>query len=137
MERRRVSSGTEWEPRVGYSRAIRVGDRVLVSGTTATDEDGEVVAPGDPVAQTHRALENVVDALEEAGATVEDVVRTRLFVTDVDRWEAIGEVHGELFGHVRPASTMVEVSRLVDPALAVEVEAEAIVESEDRRTSTE
>lgn len=131
MERRHVSSGTEWESRVGYSRAVRVGDRVLISGTTATDDDGNVVAPGDPVAQTRRALANVVDALEAAGADVDDVVRTRLFVTDVDRWEAIGEVHGELFGDVRPASTMVEVARLVDPDLVVEVEAEAVVGSGD------
>lgn len=134
MERRHVSSGTEWEPRVGYSRAVRVGDggdgdRVLVSGTTATDEDGEVVAPGDPATQTHKALENVVTALAEAGATVGDVVRTRVFVTDADDWETVGEAHGEFFGGVRPAATMVEVSGLVDGDLVVEVEAEAVVGS--------
>lgn len=137
MERRRVSSGTEWEPRVGYSRAVRVGDRVLVSGTTATDDDGDVVAPGDPVAQTRRALENVVDALDEAEATVDDVVRTRLFLTDAGQWEAVGEVHREFFGDVRPASTMVEISRLVDPDLVVEVEAEAVVGSGNPVKSTD
>ena len=127
MERQRVASGTEWESRVGYSRAVRVGDRVLVSGTTATDEDGDVVG-GTPAEQTRRALSNVERALEEAGASLADVVRTRLYVTDVDDWEAIGEVHGEFFGDVRPAATMVEVSALIDPALCVEVECEAVVE---------
>lgn len=126
MERQRVTTGTEWEPRVGYSRAIRVGDRILVSGTTATDEDGDPVAPGDPEAQTRRALEIVVDAIEEAGGRREDVVRTRLYVTD-DDWETVGEVHGEFFDDVRPASTMVEVSSLIGPEYVVEVEAEAIV----------
>lgn len=127
MERQRVSTGTEWEPRVGYSRAVRVGDRILVSGTTATDEDGDPVAPGDPGAQTRRALEIVVDAVEEAGGRREDVVRTRMFVTDADDWETVGEVHGEFFDDVRPASTMVEVSGLVGPEYVVEVEAEAVV----------
>jgi len=127
MERRRITSGTEWEERVGYSRAVRVGDRVLVSGTTATDEDGDVVG-GTPAAQTRRALENVERALAEAGASLADVVRTRLYVTDIDGWEAIGEVHGAFFGEARPAATMVEVSALVDPDLCVEVECEAVVE---------
>ncbi|WP_255151640.1 RidA family protein [Halorarius halobius] len=135
MQRRHVTSGTEWEPRVGYARAVRVGDggagdRVVVSGTTATD-DGEVVAPGDPERQTRRALENVRAALEKADAALDDVVRTRLFVTDIDDWETVGEVHGEFFDDVRPAATMVEVSRLVDPGLVVEVEAEAVVGSGD------
>lgn len=147
MERRRISSGTEWEARVGYSRAVRVGDcvpseterddraaeprgRVLVAGTTATDEDGAVVAAGDPYQQTVRALENVERALAEADATVADVVRTRLFVTDIADWEAVGEAHGEFFADVRPASTMVEVSRLIDDDLVVEVEAEAVVGSD-------
>jgi enamine deaminase RidA (YjgF/YER057c/UK114 family) len=129
MRRRHVTSGTEWESRVGYSRAVRVDDRVVVSGTTATDEDGAVVAPGDAERQARRALTNVVTALEEAGSGREDVVRTRLFVTDIDDWQAIGDVHGEFFGDVRPAATMVEVSRLVDPELVVEVEAEAVVGS--------
>ncbi|WP_255198206.1 RidA family protein [Halorarius litoreus] len=134
MERRHVTSGTEWEPRVGYSRAVRVGaggdgDRVLVAGTTATDDDGAVVAPGDPEQQTRRALENVAAALEAAGSCIEDVVRTRVFVTDIDDWELVGEVHGEFFGEVRPASSMIAVSGLVDPAMVVEIEAEAVVGS--------
>lgn len=127
MERKRVTTGTEWEPRVGYSRAIRVGDRILVSGTTATDEDGDPVAPGDPGVQTRRALEIVVDAIEEAGGRREDIVRTRMYVTDADDWETVGEVHGEFFDDVRPASTMVEVSSLIGPEYVVEVEAEAVV----------
>jgi enamine deaminase RidA (YjgF/YER057c/UK114 family) len=127
QDRQRVSTGTEWEPKVGYSRAVRVGDRVLVSGTTATDEDGDPVAPGDPEAQTRRALEIVVDALEEAGARRQDVVRTRIYVTDADDWETVGGVHGEFFGDVRPAATMVEVSSLIGPEYVVEIEAEAVV----------
>jgi enamine deaminase RidA (YjgF/YER057c/UK114 family) len=127
MERKRVTTGTEWEPRVGYSRAVRIGDRILVSGTTATDEDGDPVAPGDPAAQMRRALETVVDAIEAAGGTREHVVRTRLYVTDADDWEAVGEVHREFFGDVRPASTMVEVSGLLGPEYVVEIEAEAVV----------
>ena len=129
MERQRVSTGTEWEPRVGYSRAVRVGDRVLVSGTTATDEDRDPVAPGDPATLTRRALEIDVDAIEEAGGRREDVVRTRMYVTDADDWETIGEVHGEFFDDVRPAATMVEVSGLIDAEYVVEVEAEAVVEA--------
>ena len=127
MERTTVSSGTEWEPTVGYSRALRVGDHVHVSGTTATDQDGAVVAEGDAYEQTVRAIENVKHALNEAGADLESVVRTRMFVTDIDQWEAIGRAHGEFFGEVRPASSMVEVSRLIDPAMLVEIEAVAIV----------
>ena len=127
MDRQRVNTGTEWEPRVGYSRAVRVGDRILVSGTTATDDDGNPFAPGDPEAQTRRALEIVVDAIEEAGGAREDVVRTRMYVTDADDWEAVGDVHGEFFGDVRPAATLVEVSSLVGPEYVVEVEAEAVV----------
>jgi enamine deaminase RidA (YjgF/YER057c/UK114 family) len=130
MERRRVSSGTEWEPRVGYSRAVRVGDRVLVSGTTATDEEGDPVAPGEPEPQTRRALESIVDALEAAGASREHVVRTRIYVTDADDWEPIGSVHETFFGEVRPASTMVEVSGLIGPEYVVEIEAEAVVPEE-------
>ena len=129
MDRTRVSSGTEWEPKVGYSRAIRAGDTVHVSGTTATDDDGEIVAPGDPERQTEVALDIVKEALEAAGASIEDVVRTRMFVTDIDDWAAIGEVHGEVFGDVRPAATMVEVSRLIDDDAVVEIEVEARVDS--------
>jgi enamine deaminase RidA (YjgF/YER057c/UK114 family) len=128
MERRLVSSGTEWEPRVGYSRAVRVGPHVHVSGTTATDGEGNVVGVGDPYAQTERAIDNVEAALTEAGASLADVVRTRLFVVDIDQWEAVGDAHAEAFADVRPATSMVEVSRLIDPELLVEIEATAIVD---------
>lgn len=127
MARRRVSTESEWESRVGYSRAIRAGDRVLVSGTTATDDEGNPVAPGDAEVQTRRALETVVDALESAGAEREHVVRTRTYVTDVDDWETVGDVHAEFFADVRPAATLVEVSSLVGPKYVVEIEAEAVV----------
>jgi len=129
MDRRRVSSDTEWERTVGYSRAVRVGDRIEVSGTTATD-DGAVVADGDAYEQTRRAIRNVEHALDEAGGSLDDVVRTRLYVTDIDRWEAVGRAHGEAFSEVRPATSMVEVSRLIDPAMLVEVEAVAVVDGE-------
>jgi enamine deaminase RidA (YjgF/YER057c/UK114 family) len=125
MDRERYGSGTDWESTVGYSRAIRAGDEIHVSGTTATDDDGAVVAPGDPYAQTARAIENVETALSALDASLSDVVRTRLFVTDIDDWEAIGRAHGEAFGDVRPATTMVEVQRLIDPEMLVEVEAVA------------
>ena len=130
MERTRVSSGTEWEPKVGYSRAVRAGAQIHVAGTTATDDDGTVVAPGEPYEQTKRALEIVADALEEAGGSLEDVVRTRLYVTDIDDWEAIGRAHGEVFGEIRPAASMVEVQRLIDPEHLVEIEAVAVVGNE-------
>ena len=127
MRRKRVQSGTEWEERVGYSRAVRVGDRVVVSGTTATDEEG--VVDGDAYEQTARAIRNVERALTEAGADLHDVVRTRMYVTDIeDDWEAVGQAHAEAFGEARPAATMVEVSRLVDPAMRVEIEVEAVVD---------
>ncbi|MCW8172047.1 RidA family protein [Natrialba swarupiae] len=128
MERRTVSSGTEWEPRVGYSRAVRAGSQVHVAGTTATDENGDVVGVDDPYRQTERALEIVREALEAAGATVDDVVRTRLYVTNIDHWEEIGRAHGEVVGEVRPAASMVEVERLIDPDHLVELEAVAVVD---------
>lgn len=125
--RRTVPAGTPWEATVGYARAVRVGPHVAVAGTTATDGDGQVVAPGDAYAQTVCALGKIEAALAAVGATLGDVVRTRLFVTDIAQWEAVGRAHGEAFGAVRPAATMVEVSRLIAPGLVVEIEADAIV----------
>ena len=125
--RQLVSSGAVWEPVVGYSRAVRVGPWVSVAGTTAAAEGGGAVGGDDAGAQMREALRRVVAALEQAGAGVEDVVRTRIYVTDISRWEEVGRAHGAVFGTVRPATTMVEVSRLIDPALLVEVEADAVV----------
>ena len=126
MKRERVPAGTKWDAVVGYSRAVRVGQFIHVSGTTGIDGSGRPVAP-DPEAQTRQALVNIEAALERLGATMADVVRTRMFVTDIDAWEAVGRAHGEVFGELRPATSMVEVSRLIAPELVVEIEADAVV----------
>ena len=129
-ERRNIASGTRWEPIVGYSRAVRVGPFVYVAGTTATDETGAVAGQGDPYAQAARILRKIAAALEEAGATMPDVVRTRMYVTHIEHWEAVGRAHGEAFANIRPAATLVEVSRLVEPEMLVEIEADAVISSE-------
>jgi len=127
MERKKIATKARWEPIIGYSRAVRVGSHVFVSGTTGTDSTGAIVAPNDPYAQTIRTIKNIEAALKESGTGLKDVVRTKIYVINIGDWEKIGKAHAELFSDIRPACTMVEISRLIAPEILVEIEADAVI----------
>ena len=129
--RKKITTGTSWENQVGYSRAVRVDNRVFVAGTTATDPSGQLVGKNDAYEQTKQILRNITSALEAAGASIEDVVRTRIFVTDISQWESIGKAHGEVFGTIQPASTMVQISGLIHPDMLVEIEVDAVISTNE------